>query len=225
MLVRNWMSRNIVTISIDESMQQAMKLLKDNNIRMLPVMKKGQLAGIVTDRDIKQASASDASTLDVHELLYLISKIKVKDIMTPDPLTVPDDCTVEEAADLMMKNKISGVPVVNAKAEVVGTITMTDLARVIVSLTGLAKRGIQFALLVPDSPGSMKDLADILRNYGGRIASILTSYENVPKDYRKVYFRVYDIDRTRLENIKAELRSKASLLYLVDHRENRREIY
>jgi acetoin utilization protein AcuB len=219
------MSKNVVTISPEDSMQQAMKLLRDHNIRMLPVLKKDKLVGIVTDRDIKQASASDATTLDVHELLYLISKIKVREIMTPDPLTVPDDYTIEEAADLMMKNKISGVPVLNAKEEVVGTITMTDLARVIVSLTGLAKRGIQFAFLMPDHPGSIKELADILRNYGGRLASVLSSYENVPKDYRKVYIRVYDMDRSRLENLKAELRSKASLLYMVDHRENRREVY
>jgi acetoin utilization protein AcuB len=81
MLVKNWMSKTIITINIDDSMQDAIKLLKENKIRMLPVLKKGKLMGIVTDRDLKRASASDATTLDVHELLYLISKVKVKDIM------------------------------------------------------------------------------------------------------------------------------------------------
>jgi acetoin utilization protein AcuB len=225
MLVKNWMSRKVVTIDAEESMQQAIKLMKEHNIRMLPVMKRNKLVGILTDRDLKSASASDATTLDVHELLYLISKIKVKEIMTPDPLTVPEDFTIEETADLLMKNKISGVPVLSAKGEVSGTITMTDLARVIVSLTGLAKRGIQFGFLVPDAPGSIKALADIIRQYDARMVSILSSYENVPKDYRRVYIRIYDLDRARLRDLQSELKQKATLLYMVDHRENRREIY
>jgi acetoin utilization protein AcuB len=225
MLVKNWMSKAVVKIDVEDSMQQALKLMKENNIRMLPVMKRGKLVGVVTDRDLKSASASDATTLDVHELLYLISKIKVKEIMTPDPLTVPEDFTIEEAADLLMKNKISGVPVLSPRGEVVGTITMTDLARVIVSLTGLAKRGIQFGFLVPDSAGSIKALADIIRHYDARMVSILSSHENVPKDYRKVYIRIYDLDRARLRDLQAELKQKATLLYMVDHRENRREIY
>ena len=87
---------------------------------MLPVMKKGKLVGVVTDRDLKEASASDATTLEVHELLYLISKIKVKDIMSKDVFTVPDDYTVEEAAQLMLNHKISGMPAVNKNGELCG---------------------------------------------------------------------------------------------------------
>ena len=84
MLVKNWMSKNAITANINDSMQDAMKYLKEHDIHMLPVMKKGKLVGIITDRDLKKASASDATTLEVHELLYLLMKIKVKDIMTRD---------------------------------------------------------------------------------------------------------------------------------------------
>ena len=84
MLVKNWMSKNVITVDEKDSMQDAMKHLKEHDIRMLPVMKKGKLVGIVTDRDLKKASASDATTLEIHELLYLLTKIKVKDIMTRD---------------------------------------------------------------------------------------------------------------------------------------------
>ena len=82
MLVKNWMSKPAITIDIDAFMNDAIKLLKNHNIKMLPVMEKGRLVGIVTDRDLKRASASDATTLEIHELLYLISKIKIKEIMT-----------------------------------------------------------------------------------------------------------------------------------------------
>ena len=77
MLVKNWMSKNVITIDADDSMQHAIKLLKEHKINLLPVMKKGKLAGVITDRDLKKSSPSEATTLDMHELLYLLSKIKV----------------------------------------------------------------------------------------------------------------------------------------------------
>ena len=225
MLVKNWMSKNVVTINEDDSMQDAMKLMKQHSIRMLPVLKNGVLVGVVTDRDLKRASASDATTLDVHELLYLISKIKVKNIMSKSPVAVSPDLTVEETAEILLNNKISGVPVVDEKGKVVGTITQTDLFRVLIALTGVGKRGIQLAFQVADRPGSIKDLADPIRKHGGRMVSILSSYEKVPEGFRKVYIRMYGLDRSKLPALKEELAKVATLLYLVDHRENRREIY
>ena len=225
MLVSNWMSKNVVAIDANGSMQDAMDLLKKYDIRMLPVMKKGTLVGIITDRDLKKASASDATTLEIHELLYLLTKIKVKDIMTRDVITVPPDFTVEETAQALLKNKISGAPVVGADGQVVGTITQTDLFRVLISLTGVGNGGIQFGLLVEDKPGSIKEVADIIRIYGGRMVSILTSYDEVQEGYRKVYIRMRSIARSKLQDLKMELKSKAGLLYMVDHTENSREIF
>lgn len=225
MLVKNWMSKNVITVNEDDSMQDALKLLKQHSIRMIPVLKSGQLVGVVTDRDLKRASASDATTLDVHELLYLISKIKVKNIMSKNPISVPPDLTVEETAEVLLNNKISGAPVVDDTGKVVGTITQTDLFRVLIALTGVGKRGIQFAFQTEDRPGSIKELADIIRRYGGRMVSILSSYENVPAGYRKVYIRMHGIERSQLPSLKEELSKAATLLYLVDHRENKREIF
>ena len=125
MLVKNWMSPNVITINEDDSMQDALKSMKQHNIRMMPVLKNGQLVGVVTDRDLKRASASDATTLDVHELLYLISKIKVKNIMSKNPISVSPELTVEETAEVLLNNKISGAPVVDEQGKVVGTITQT----------------------------------------------------------------------------------------------------
>jgi len=225
MLVSKWMSKNVITIDVDDSMQEAVKLMKQRDIRMLPVLKKRKLVGVVTDRDLKRASASDATTLDVHELLYLVSKIKVGNIMTKDPITVPQNFTVEETAVVLLKNKISGAPVVDQNGQLVGTITQTDLFRVLVSLTGVGKGGIQFAFQLEDRPGSIKEVADVIRLYGGRMVSILTSYEDVPDGYRKVFIRMHSIERVRLQLLKEELSYKAALIYMVDHRENIREIF
>ena len=225
MLVSKSMSKNVITIDVDDSMQEAVKLMKQRDIRMLPVLKKRKLVGVVTDRDLKRASASDATTLDVHELLYLVSKIKVGNIMTKDPITVPQNFTVEETAVVLLKNKISGAPVVDQNGQLVGTITQTDLFRVLVSFTGVGKGGIQFAFQLEDRPGSIKEVADVIRLYGGRMVSILTSYEDVPDGYRKVFIRMHSIERVRLQQLKEELSYKAALIYMEDHRENIREIF
>ena len=225
MLVKNWMSKNIITVDENDSMQDATKLLKEHDIRMLPVMNEGNLVGIITDRDLKKASASDATTLEVHELLYLLSRIKVKNIMTKEVITVPPDFTVEETAQVLLKNRISGAPVVDANRQLVGAITQTDIFRVLISLTGVGNGGIQFGFQVEDRPGSIKEVADIIRNYGGRMVSILSSYDEVPQGYRKVYIRMRNIERSKLRNLIQELELKAGLLYMVDQTENNRELF
>ena len=225
MLVKNWMSKNIITVDENDSMQDATKLLKEHDIRMLPVMKKGNLVGIITDRDLKKASASNATTLEVHELLYLLTKIRVKDIMTKEVITVPPDFTVEETAQVLLKNRISGAPVVDTNRQLVGAITQTDIFRILISLTGVGNGGIQFGFQLEDRPGSIKDVADIIRNYGGRMVSILSSYDEVPEGYRKVYIRMRNIERSELRNLIQELELKAGLLYMVDQTENNRELF
>ncbi len=113
MLVKNWMSFPVVTIEISDSMERAIELMKEHCIKTLPVMKSDRLVGIVTDRDLKRASASEATSLAVYELLNLLVKVKVKNIMTKDPVTLNPDFTIEEAANILRKRRISGAPVVN----------------------------------------------------------------------------------------------------------------
>jgi len=225
MLVKNWMKKPAITIDAEVSMNDAIKLLKNHNIKMLPVMEKGKLVGIVTDRDLKRASASDATSLEIHELLYLISKIKIKEIMTKKPITVPEDYTVEETAEILLKHNISGVPVIDQYRDVVGTITQNDIFRILISLTGAEKRGIQFGMEVEDRPGSIKEITDVIREYGGRMASILTSYDIAPEGFRHVYIRMYGIDRFKINRLKEVLKEKARLLYMVDRREVHRETF
>lgn len=225
MLVSNWMSKPVITINAAASMQDASALLKENRIRILPVMENQKLVGIVTDRDLKRASASDATSLEIHELLYLLSKIKVKNIMTRNPITVQPDLSIEETAQILLKNRISAVPVVDSNARVVGIISQTDLFKVLTNLTGVDKKGIQFAFVIEDRPGSIKQITDIVRSYGGHLVSILTSYQNAPSGYRSLYVRAYQIDRERLPQLIADLKKAAALRYMIDHRENLREMY
>ena len=145
--------------------------------------------------------------------------------MTKNPITVPEDYTIEETAEVLLKHKISGVPVVDPYGDIVGTITQNDLFRIIISLTGVERKGIQFGLEVEDRPGSIKEIADMIRQYGGRMASILTSYDMAPEGFRRMYIRMYGIDRFKINKLKESLREKATLLYMVDRSEAKRETY
>lgn len=225
MLVKNWMSKEIVTVDADDSMQNAIYILQEQNIKMLPVMDGENLVGIITDRDLKKASPSDATTLDMHELLFLISKIKVRDLMKKPVYTARPDDTVEEAAALLLEKKISGLPVLDENNRLVGIITRSDIFRVLLSLSGLGKKGIQFAIRIKDMPGIIKEVRELIHEYGGRTASILSSSESAPDGYLNFYFRIYQIDRQRLPSLLDKIREKGTLLYMVDHRENKREIY
>ena len=204
MLVKNWMSKDPITVDVNDSMQYASKLMKENNIRGLPVIKNSKLVGIVTDRDLKRASASDANTLDIHELLFLIEKIKIKEVMTENPLTVSVNSTIEEAAEVLLDNKFSRLPVVDNDGNLVGIITQTDIFRVLVSLTGVREKGIQFGFLLEDRPGSIKEVGDIIRKYDCRMVSIMSS-GNGNHGFRHVYIRICDCDRDKIDQLKEEI--------------------
>jgi acetoin utilization protein AcuB len=225
MLVKYWMSKNVITINADKSIKDAMDLLEEHNIHMLPVMEEENLIGVVTDHDMKRAKTAAAATMERHDHQAVLEKLKVRTVMTKDIISVHRNMSIEETAEILLEKNISSVPVIDKDGELAGVITKSDIFRVIISLTGLKRRGIQFALKVEDKPGSIWQIADIIRKYGGRMACILTSYERVAEGYRRVYIRMYNIDRFKLQSLKEELMRNATLLYLIDLKEASREIY
>ncbi len=225
MLVKNWMTKDVVVIDVEESMQHAIYKMQDHKINLLPVMSEDKLVGIVSDRDLKKASPSDATTLDMHEMLYLVSRIKIKDLMTKEVTTVPPDYTIEEAAQLLLDHRISGLPVTDCQGRVVGIITQSDIFRALISITGLGKKGMQVALRIPDRPGPIKEVREMISARNARTASILSATENAPEGFINVYFRIYDLDREIAPALLEDIRKVGALLYVVDHRNNQRTVY
>lgn len=216
MLVKDWMTPDPVTITDDTSMMKAIHLMKQNRFRRLPVMHDGRLVGIVTDRDLKEASPSKATTLDVHELYYLLAELQVKDIMTRDPITVRPDDTVEHAAQLMLENTISGLPVVDESGRLCGILTQSDVFRAFMHITGIQQGGVQFALRLEDRPGLIKEVVDLLRAQGARFVSLLTSYTSSREGYRDVYIRVKNLSAEGVKAAKEELAKRFELLYVIE---------
>lgn len=133
-LVANWMSPDVITVTPDTSLIDADNLLREYNIRRLPVVdEENNLLGIVTSGDIREASASDATSLSIWELNYLLNKLTVQKIMTPNPLTVYINDSIATVASLMLENKISGLPVLDPVDDsLVGIITESDIFSMVV---------------------------------------------------------------------------------------------
>ena len=207
------MTKDVITIDEDESMHTAIKLMNENNIRRLPVVKKGKLTGIITNLDINRESASKATSLAMNELNYLIDKIKIKEIMTQKNLqTISPSNTIEQAAVIMLEKKIGVLPVVK-DGELVGIITESDIFKVLIGMTGVRAGGIQFAFELEDKPGSIKEVADLFRSRGGRIMSIMTSYDQVKEGFRHVYIRVGNLNKKAIDSFEKDLKD-FNLLYI-----------
>ena len=126
MFVADRMTKNPVTISPETSVSHAHELMRNKKFRRLPVVEGEKLVGWVTERDLREVSPSSATTLSVYEMNYLLSKLKIADVMQKDLVTVPVDAAVEEAALLMYRHKIGGMPVLDGNQHLVGIITETD---------------------------------------------------------------------------------------------------
>lgn len=131
-LVRDWMTPDPITITPDTTLPKAHRLMMEHRIRRLPVVKSKNVIGMVTLGDVRGAEPSGATTLSIWEINYLISRLKVEEIMTPRPFTVVADATLGEAAEMMLENKISGLPVVDESNQLVGIITESDIFRKVV---------------------------------------------------------------------------------------------
>ena len=213
MPVKDWMSKDLVTIEEDTSIMKASKVMKQNNIQHLPVLSKRRLVSIVSDRDLKEATPSKATTLDIHEMYFLLDKVTVKSLMPKQLFTIAPGDTVEKAAAAMLKHHISALPVVDAKSALAGIITKGDIFRAFVSISGIHQGALAMGLELPDQPGSIKTVTDVIRAYGGRIASILTGYEGAPEGSRQVFIRAKDIkDEPALRQ---ELEAKGTVLYFI----------
>ena len=213
MLIRDIMTDKVITVSPETEMLEASHILKENRIRHLCVLKGDRLAGVLTDTDLKEAGPSDATGLSVHEITFLLTKVKVKEIMTKDPVTIAPDRTVEEASLLMLKHQISSLPVVDRK-ELVGIVTETDIFKALSMLTGIHQGGVKFGLELKDEAGSIKEATDVMRARGGRLVSIMTSYENARDGFRNVYIRVKGLGVADLEDVESELRERCRVLYV-----------
>lgn len=174
MLVRERMSTQPVTITADTPITEALRVMRQRHVRRLPVLdEEGRLTGIVSEKDLLYASPSPATSLSIYEMHYLLSQLKVTEVMTTSVITVPPDTPLEEAARIMADHKIGGLPVVEGD-RLVGIITETDIFEVFLELLGGRMKGLRLTLEIPEQKGEMARLTTAIARLGGNILALGT---------------------------------------------------
>ena len=226
MLVRDWMSKRLIVLDIKDTVQDAMVRLREYEISRLPVLDKGNLVGIVTDRDLRQFWPSAASKApEIKDLVYMALNTTVELIMTKDPITVLTTYTMQETAEVLLDHNISGCPVIDDQGVAVGMITRNDLFQALVSWSGIRKKGIQVGFLSEDRPGCICMIINTIRNHSGRITSIMSSNQGAPDHFRHITVMTYNLTKEEVQKIRSELSNETKMLYMVDRRLNNREVY
>jgi len=213
MLVGRRMTGNPITIKPGVPIAEAMEWMRRENVRRFPVVDdKGKLVGIVTYGDLLHASPSSVTSLNVWEVTYLLSQVKVKDVMTKEVITICEDCPVEEAARIMADNKISGLPVMR-DGLLVGIITESDIFKVFLETFGAREKGVRMTLLAPNVKGSLAQISSTITEHGGYIVSLNVSLGEDPTNW-VCTLKVSDITKDELVKV-----LEPAVIEIVDVRE------
>src|SRR5690554_1080933 len=172
MFVKTKMTTNPFTVSPDQTIPEAQELMMQHGVKRLPVMHKGKLVGVVSKEDIDRYSPSKATSLSMGEITYLLSRTRIKQIMTKDLITISPDALLEEAAILMRDNKVSFLPVVDKKSRMVGIITESDIFDSFIELLGFREPGTRLTIEAVDEPGIMSNLTSIISKFGANITRV-----------------------------------------------------
>lgn len=222
MFIKNYMTANPKTIDKDSSVLRAAELMKEFNIRRFPVVHDDTIIGIVTDRDLRSAGPSQVISFDEQErelfpeLYDLLKKIKVEDIMRTDVISISPDRSIVKAAETMLENHVSGLPVVDLQKNLVGIITESDIFKVLVEFSGIKTGKTILGFRLEDFPGSIKKIVDVIRDNDGRVANILASYPEEDPEYRHVYIRIRDISEINLKKLTNIAKEQFDLLDVID---------
>jgi acetoin utilization protein AcuB len=204
MLVSNIMTPDPLTVSDKTAIDEALKLMREKKVRRLPVLNaKGKLVGIVAEKDILYASPSPATSLSIHEIHYLVSKLTVGEIMTKDVFTVTDDTPLEEAARIMADNRIGALPVMR-EGKLVGIVTETDIFKAFLRLLGAREPGVRLTMKMPEGQGLLPLCTETITKLGGRVLA-LTTWSPDQGDGTIVTAKIAGVDRKALTNKIGEL--------------------
>jgi acetoin utilization protein AcuB len=214
MQVQNWMSTGVITVTEDTPIIDVIQKLEAHSIRHIPVIRERGLVGMITDQGVKEATPSKTATMTARELYCLLAELKARDVMQPNPILMRPYESVELAALRMLEHNVTGMPVATDNGELVGIISQIDVLRFLVSITGIYQRGVQLGFNLEDRPGSIRDVADVIRRENAQIVSILSSTDTADEGYRHVFMRIKPIADDALGRLVEALKDRFMVLYV-----------
>ena len=198
MLVREVMTPHPIVVEPDMPVNRAQRLMKEDNIRHLPVVREGKgLVGLLTRDALNRAMPSELTSLSIWEINYHLAQVQVRDVMVKKVISVTEDVTVEEAARIMISKKIGSLPVMRGR-DLVGIVTEIDLLEALSSLMGWRQPGVRVTLQVPDEKGQLARVATAIAEAGGLLAGG-GSYPSPEPLKAKIVFKVRSLPRDELE--------------------------
>ncbi|MDO4635049.1 MAG: CBS domain-containing protein [Streptococcus sp.] len=174
MPVKDFMTKKVVFISPETTVAHATDIMREQNLRRLPVIENDRLVGLVTEGTMAEATPSKATSLSIYEMNYLLNKTKIKDIMIKDVITVSKYDSLEDAVYIMMKNKVGVLPVVDNN-QVYGIITDKDVFKAFLEVSGYGEEGVRISVLTADNIGSLSKVVDTITNEGLNIKRAVTA--------------------------------------------------
>jgi acetoin utilization protein AcuB len=202
MLVRERMTRNLITFTPDTAVSDALRLMREKKIKRLPVLDhKGQLVGIVCEKDLLYASPSPVTSLNVWEIHELMYKLKVDKVMTPRVITVSEDQPLEDAARIMEDGKFGCLPVMRGK-DLVGIITESDLFKAFLQFLGGRRPGVRVTAMIPNQKGTLAKITSAIFGAGGDIVGLAFSEDpNQDKAQSEIAIKVQDVPQAKLVEV------------------------
>ncbi len=197
MLVKEAMTPNPVTIELTATLPQIVEVMRERNIRRVPVMQGDKLMGIISDHDVMATMPSPATTLSRWEMNTLLEKVTAKEIMTAPVYVASPQCPIEEVARIMLQRKFGAMPVLDDEDHLVGIVTESDIFRMFVDMLSGEEPGLRFELRVERHRGVLSNLARIVNDNGGGIIAIATLNEP-DKKYKRVLVKEEGADPERV---------------------------
>jgi acetoin utilization protein AcuB len=192
------MTRNPVFIHPDVSMSEARSLMDRENLSHLPVLNKNnELAGIITRKELLKAGPSPATSLDMYEISYLLSKLNVEKVMEKNVITVQENEVLEEAARIMADRGIGCLPVMR-ESLLVGIITDTDIFHFFVTAFGARHHGVRITINFKEQPGQLAKFAGSVAAQGGNIVAFVSS-EGDDIAHRRATLKITGMSRHDVE--------------------------
>lgn len=202
MFIKDHMTPSPITIAPNTPIFEALDIMKKQKIRQLPVVDKGNLVGLVTERDLLTVSPSPATTLSVFEMNYLLSKMTAREVMIKNPPTISPEANIEEAAVIMREHKIGSL-LVTENNKLVGIITESDLFEALIKVLGFRRAGTRIVIEAENRIGVLADVLDLVREQGISVIGIAC----VEKPEQKVQV-VLRLNTTEPASLVEELKGK-----------------